>query len=462
MKRHQPATSRSFRTRTQQHSLAVALAIGCSGLSAFAADWPQWQGPDRNAVSTETGLLQEWPAGGPPLAWKINGIGGGYSAPSVAKGRIFGMSSRGDDEVVWSISETDGKELWATRLGPALTEGMPQGKEGAGSTPTVDGERIYILGLSGDVACLQVADGKILWRKNLVTDFGGVLPTWRYNESPLVDGNNVIVTPGGEEATLVALDKMTGETIWKALLPKPVASDSENPGQGRRGGRPGMRDSGAAYSSAIAIDFEGQRQYVQFTSKALAGFAAADGKFLWRYDQPANRAGINCSTPIYMDGKIFAASAYGSGGGLAKLSADGNGGIKADEVWFSKDMENHHGGMLVIDGALYGSNGGNGGGYLVCLDFKTGDVLWNEKDPDKRRVKKGSVVQADGRIYYRTEEGEVLLIEPSRMDYIERGRFEQPDRTNQPAWTHPIVANGRLYIRDQDTLYCYDVKRPGA
>src|SRR6185369_6276575 len=227
-------------------------------------------------------------------------------------------------------------------------------------------------------------------------------------------------------------------------------------GFGGRGG--GGGNAGASYSSPIAIDFEGQRQYVQFTSKGVIGVAAADGKFLWRYDRPANYMGINISTPFYHDGRIFAASAYGAGGGVVKLSKDGNGGIKAEEAWFSKNMENHHGGVVLIDGALYGANGGNGGGYPVCLDFQTGDVLWNEKDSDKRRLKKGSVAVADGRIYYRAEEGAVVLLEPSRKEYLERGRFEQPDRTRLPAWAHPVVANGKLYIRDQDTLLCYDVK----
>ena len=166
---------------------------------------------------------------------------------------------------------------------------------------------------------------------------------------------------------------------------------------------------------------------------------------------------INISTPIYHDGHVFAASAYGAGGGLAKLSKDANGGFNAEEVWFSKSMENHHGGVILHDGALYGANGGNGGGYLACLDFKTGGVLWNEKD-DKRRVTKGSVAFADGRIFYRTEEGPIVLIEPSRKEYLERGRFNQPERTDKPAWAHPVVANGKLYIRDQDTLFCYDVK----
>jgi hypothetical protein len=223
------------------------------------------------------------------------------------------------------------------------------------------------------------------------------------------------------------------------------------------GGGRGGGGSGAAYASAIAIDFEGQRQYVQFTSKGVIGVAAADGKFLWRYDRPANGMGINCSTPLYHDGVVFAASAYGAGGGAVKLSKDANGTVKAEEAWFSKNMENHHGGVVLVDGCLYGANGGNGGGYPVCLDFKTGEVLWNEKDADKRRVRKGSITVADGRLYYRTEEGSVLLIEPNAKDYRERGRFEQPDRTKLPAWAHPVVANGKLYIRDQDTLYCYDV-----
>jgi outer membrane protein assembly factor BamB len=433
---------------------------GQPALRAADFDWPQWQGPDRNAVSQETGLLQQWPEGGPPLAWRVTGIGSGYSAPSVADGRIFGLSNREGEEFVWSLSETDGKELWATRLGPALTEGMPQGSEGTGCTPTVDGDRLYVLGLSGDLVCLQAGDGKILWRRSLTNDFGGIIPTWRYNESPLVDGDRIICTPGGKDATLVALNKQTGELIWKTVVPDPSSGDSEGPGRGGGGGRPGFRDSGASYSSAIAIDFEGERQYVQFLSKSLVGVAASDGRLLWRYDRAANRAGINCSTPIYQDGLVFAASAYNNGGGLVRLNKDGN-AVKAEEVWFSRNIENHHGGVLLIDGALYGSNGGNGGGYLICLDLQTGEVLWNERDPDKRRVTKGSVALADDRVYYRTEEGAMILIEPNRQEYTERGRFEQPDRTPQPAWAHPVIANGKLYLRDQDLLLCYDV-RAGA
>ena len=405
---------------------------------ASADDWPQWQGPDRNSISKEGGLLKEWPKDGPPLAWKITGLGGGDSAPSVASGRIFGMSNRGEDEIVWARSEKDSKELWVARLGPAYEQkGWPQGKEGPGCTPTVDGERLYVEGLAGDVNCVQVKDGKILWQRSLQKDFGGNLPTWSYRESPLVDGDKVICTPGGEDATLVALDKLTGKTVWKSQVP-----DSPK----------------AAYASVIAIDFEGQREYVQLTAKALVGVAAADGKFLWRYDRAANSHGINCSTALYQDGKVFAASAYGAGGGLLKLSKDENGGVKAEEVYFSRKMQNHHGGMVVFDGCLYGANGGNEGGALVCLDFATGNVLWDERDDPDHRAPKGSVALADGRLYYRTEKGTVLLIEPNAKQYIERGRFEQPDRSKPPAWSHPVIANGKLYVRDQDALFCYDVK----
>jgi outer membrane protein assembly factor BamB len=473
------------------------LALLLSGAMVFAAspesyDWPQWQGPDRNAVSKEHGLLQEWTKDGPPLAWKINGLGGGYSAPSIAAGRIFGMSNRNDDEVVWALSETDGKTLWTTRLGPAYQGGGPQGNEGPACSPTVDGELLYVVGLGGDLACLQVGDGKVVWKRSLTRDFGGRVPMWRYTESPLIDGDKVICTPGGQDAMMIALDKLTGKTIWKSQMPTSTPSGPGNvagapgapgrdpggaantgrgsgnsgraPGRpggfgGGRGGRGGFgAGGGAAYASAIAIDFQGQREYVQLTARALIGVAASDGKFLWRYDRPANGMGINCSTPVYGDGMVFAASAYGAGGGLVKLSKEANGAVKADEVYSTAKMQNHHGGMILLDGCLYGANGGNEGGYLVCLDFQTGKVLWDERDNGKRRAPKGSILLADGRFYYRTEKGAMLLIEPNPKQYVEHGRFEQPDRSSSPAWTHPVIANGKLYVRDQDLLLCYDVK----
>jgi outer membrane protein assembly factor BamB len=450
LKRGKPEQDMENRmTQASTRMLMVAAMIVAGGASSFGADWPQWQGANRNAMTDERGLLQEWPAGGPPLARKIRGLGGGDGAPAIAKGRILGMGHRDNKEVVWALSELDGHELWATPLGPAVTQDRPQSQEGPSCTPTVDGDRLYVIGMGGNLACLQAADGKIVWQKNFVKDFGGQAPTWSYRESPLIDGEKLICTPGAKDATFVALNKMTAEVIWTSKLPESGAEASA----GGRGGR-GPR-SIAAYASPIAIDALGERQYVQFTRSALVGIAADDGRFLWQYNKAANPNGINCTTPLFYDGKIFGTSAYGAGGGLFKLSKN-NGTISAEEVWFSRRMQNHHGGVVVVDGALYAANGGLGGGALVCLDYKTGDVLWDERGTG--RATKGSIALADGRIYYRTEEGPIMLIEPSRKEFLQRGRFDQPERTQAPAWSHPVVANGKLYIRDQDLLLCYDVK----
>ncbi len=452
--------SRSSRLFLWTSSCTLFLAT----TAGLAADWPQWRGPNRDGKSADTGLLKQWPENGPPLAWKIDNLGGGDASPAVAAGRIFIMSNRGDEEVVRALSEKDGSEIWVRALGPAFRQQASQGQEGPGCTPTVDGERLYVEGLGGHVACLQVADGKIVWQRSLTEDFGGRVPRWSYRESPLVDGDSVIVTPGGPDAMLVALNKLTGETVWKSKLPDSPAGESEAPGglgggRGGRGGRPGGfgGGGGAAYASPTAIDFDGQRQYVQLTANALIGVAASDGKFLWRYDRPANRMGINCATPLYEDGMVFASSAYGGGSGLVKLITDADGSVRTEEIYATTDMQNHHGGMILLDGCLYGASGGNEGGALVCLDFRTGKVLWDQRDSVGRRAK-GSLALADGLLYYRMEDGTVCLIEPNPKQYTERGRFEQPDRTRLPAWAHPVVANGRLYIRDQDVLFCYDVK----
>src|SRR3989442_1201144 len=479
-------------------TIALAFTVTAFAQNALCGqfDWPQWQGPDRTAHSKETGLLQEWPKDGPPLAWKIKGLGGGDSAPSVAAGRIYGMSHRGGDEMVWALSDKDGKEIWAVRIAPAFTTSWPQSKEGPSATPTVDGDRLYVMGLAGNVACLQASDGKVIWQRNLVADFGGRSPMWSFRESPLVDGEKVICTPGGEETTMVALNKLNGETIWKTFVPdraaggetqnrgpaanrpsvmqtdpvlstldadhnKEISADEikaaptallkldknhdgkltedevtpemgERDGQGDRQRRrrgPGImrmmkahsaldadgngvideaeiknavaalqkldenhdgklteaevglkymgpQNTGAAYSSAIAIDFGGQRQYVQLLATTVAGVSAADGKLLWRYDKPANGMRINISTPIYHDGHVFATSAYGAGGGLARLTRNAAGEVAVEEVWFSKSMENHHGGVILHDGALFGANGGNCGGCLrlPCFQNEHGPV----------------------------------------------------------------------------------------
>jgi outer membrane protein assembly factor BamB len=401
-------------------------------LLAYAAqpegggDWPQWRGPDRTGVARDTGLLKSWPANGPRLVWKAQGLGGGHSTPSIARGRIFGMSYRGEDEVVWALDAASGKALWATRITSANTSIGRQAQAGSNSTPTVDGDRLYALGNGGDLVCLQAADGKLQWKKSLVRDLGGRVPGWGYSESPLIDGEKVIVTPGGRVATLVALNKQNGEVIWNAQVPD---------------------GNGAQYASAIAADVEGQRQYIQFLQGGVVGVAAKDGKFLWRYENPANGT-ANCATPIYRDNCVFAASGYGTGGGLARLTASPD-GVSATEVYFTRRMQNHHGGVVLVGDSLYGFDGSN----LTCLNFKTGEVAWSD-----RSVGKGSVTCADGHLYVRSESGPVALVEATPARYVEKSRFEQPDRSSEPTWAHPVVAGGRLYLRDQDLLFCYDVR----
>ena len=284
------------------------------------------------------------------------------------------------------------------------------------------------------------------------------MPTWSYRESPLVDGDKVVCTPGGPDATLVALDKTTGKTIWKSQVPAGAGAGGAGGGPAGPGGveavsaAPGRPTPRPSRSTST-----GSAQYVQLTAKALVGVAASDGKFLWRYDKPANSIGINCTTPLYHDGHgvrrlgLRRGRRAGEAEQGRRRRRQGRGGL------FTRKMQNHHGGMILVDGCLYGANGGNEGGYLVCLDFKTGKVLWDERDGEARCTK-GSIALADGRLYYRTENGTVLLIEPSPKQYVERGRFEQPDRSKPPAWAHPVIANGKLYLRDQDVLFCYDVK----
>jgi outer membrane protein assembly factor BamB len=403
----------------------LVLTAGEKTYQAQPFDWPQWQGPDRTAVSKEAGLLSDWPAEGPPLVWKTLKLGGGYSTPSIAAGRVFGMSFRNDDEVVWALDEASGKELWSTTIA-AANHNVGYG-EGPRCTPTVDGELLYALGVSGDLVCLESATGKERWRKNLTRDFDGRMGSWAYSESPLVDGDRLIATPGGSTATLVALDKRTGGTLWKAQVPE---------------------GDGAAYASAIVGEVGGLRQVVQFLGQGVVGVGADDGRYLWRYNRPANGT-ANCSTPIFHDDCIFAASSYGAGGGLVRLWRSGN-SVTASEVYSTRHMKNHHGGMVLVDGNLYGSDEG----MLCCLEFASGRVRWEDHHPGK-----GSIAYADGRLYYRNESGSTVLVEANPERYVEHGRFEPPERSAHSAWPHPVIANGRLYLRDQDALLCYDVKR---
>ncbi|HEX4796613.1 MAG TPA: PQQ-binding-like beta-propeller repeat protein [Humisphaera sp.] len=427
------------RVRVLRTTRVITLFISFTS-AAHAADWPRWQGPDRDAVSRETGLLKEWPKDGPPLAWKVNGIGKGMGGVAVSRGRIY---TTGDDAqqiaTLYALNESDGKPAWSAKIGPGGNPGNIFKPFGPRATPTVDGDRIYILGQMGDFVCFST-DGKELWRINYIKELGGIMPVWGFAESPLIEGDKIVCTPGAEDATMMALDKATGKPIWKCAVP-----------EGPTGDRGFLGTSGAAYSSVIAIDFEGVHQYVQLTATTLVG-VSSDGKLLWRYDRAANRDRINCSTPVYCDGMVFAASAYTAGGGAVKLTKDASGNITATEAYFSPSLKNHHGGIIEVDGYLYLSREP---GILTCVEMKTGKIMWSERQPGK-----GSVVYADDRLYCRSEAGAgtIYLADASPKGYVERGRVDPPARTRESAWPHLVIANGKMYIRDQDVLLCYDVK----
>jgi len=413
-------------------SIAV-FAVFAASSHARADDWPQWRGPNRDGVSKETGLLKQWPDGGPKLTWTIDGLGGGYSTPSVAAGKIYvvGTLDSKKDEYLIALDEKTGNQIWSIKIG--RTAG---GKAGPRSTPTVDGDLVYVISSDGNIACVENGKGK--WRKSFKSDFGGTWGSWAYAESPLVDGDTLVCTPGGAEATMVGLDKNTGAVQWKAALPASLR------GVARKKNR---KYHTAGYSSAIAVSISDIRQYVQFVDGGVISVSAEDGAFLWNYNEPANMT-ANCSTPIVRDGAVLAASAYGNGGGRATVSVSGD-KWSTKQDYFIKSLQNHHGGMVLVGDYVYGT----GGGSVMCINYKTGEVVWNEKS-----VGKGSITCADGHLYVRSQKGPIALIEASPK-YTPKGRFDQPHRSSESAWPYPVVANGKLYIRDWDKLLCFDVKQ---
>ncbi len=395
-----------------------------------AADWPQWRGPHRDGISAETGLLAEWPKEGPKLVWQVKDIGSGYSTPSVVGDRLYLLSNQGlDNEFVQALDAKDGKRVWSQRLGKVGNPDQQPNYPAARSTPTVDGESIYAFSSDGDLACLERETGHVRWQKNVRKDYGGQPGTWAYAESPLVDGEAVVCTPGGSEATMVALNKATGELIWKCAVP---------------GGQQ------AAYTSAVVDEAGGVRQYVQMLQKELVGVEAKTGKLQWRYERTAKGSPAVIPTPVSGGDFIYSAGARAGGGGV-RLKVNG-GAFEAEQAYFSPKLPTSVGGALKVGEYLYGTSAG----ALMCLEFTTGNVKW-----DERSVAPASLCYADKRLYLHGENGDVALAEATADAYREKGRFRPPggpDRGASKAWAYPVVANGRLYIRDLGTLWCYDVK----
>jgi outer membrane protein assembly factor BamB len=408
----------------QLHRL-LAFVILSFSVSAPALDWPQWRGADRTDISKETGLLKQWPAGGPKLVWLYKDAGLGYAGYAIAGGKLYTMGLRGDTELLIAVDTKHGQQLWAAAVGPILKNGWGDGPR---ATPTVDGDRVYAMSGMGFLVCANAATGKELWKARMA-DFGGKTPNWGYTESVLVDGNQVICTPGGAQGTLLALDKLTGRKLWQSA----------------------DWTDGAHYSSPIVVNHNGARQYIQLTMQHVAGVNAADGKVLWKSEWPGKTAVI--PTPIFHDGHVYIASGYNVGCKLVKLGP----GHQATDVWMNQNMINHHGGVILVGDKLYGYS--DRGGW-TCQDFKTGEVVWAENS----KLKKGAIHCADGMFYCLEENsGTVVLIEASPKGWNEKGRFTLTPQTTQrnpkgKIWVHPVVSDGKLYLRDQELLFCFDVK----
>lgn len=401
--------------------LSAALALPLAGLAG--TDWPQWRGPDRTDVSKETGLLKSWPSGGPKQLWIFRNAGQGYSGPAIAQGKYFVLGTRDNREILLVLDAETGKELWATPIGGVLDNKWGDGPRG---TPTVDGDRVYALSGTGELVCATVADGKIVWRTTM-RKLGGAVPNWGYTESVLVDGPLVVCTPGGSQGALAALDKMTGAVRWQS-------KEFKDP---------------AHYSSIVPAMINGAPQYVQRTEKSIVGIAPADGKLLWETSFPGRTAVI--PTPIVRGNEVYVTAGYGSGCKKIRIEP----GNKVTEVYENKVMKNHHGGVVLVDGHLYG----HGEPGWVCQDFETGKEVWSH-----RGFGKGAVSAADGMLYCLEERsGKVALVEASPKGWNEKGQFTLSPQTNirsshGAVWTHPVISHGRLYLRDQNLIYCYDVK----
>lgn len=419
---------------------AVLLLLAFSTIVG-AADWPQWLGPKRDGLTEETGLLKEWPEGGPERVWLFENCGYGYAGFSIVDGVLFTMGGRptaADGDAAEGVEKQcqlialdaqTGNELWHVDLGPMLENDWGGGPR---STPTIDHGRAYALGGKGTLVCVDAKDGREIWRTNLVEDLHGTEPNWGYCESVLIDGDKLLCTPGGSQGAIAALDKSTGEVLWRAT----------------------ELDDTAHYSSIIKAEIHGQPQYVQLLEKRVVGVSPDDGRLLWESEFPGRIAVI--PTPIVVGNKVFVTAGYGAGCSLVEVGANNEPTEQYDEQ-ARKLMKNHHGGVVRVGDYLYGHSDGTG---WICMDFNSGERKWRERDI----LSKGAIAYADGMLYCLGEDdGQVALIDASPDGWQEHGRFTLEPQTTIRSdrgkiWTHPVIANGKLYLRDQDKVYCYDIK----
>ena len=391
--------------------------------SSFALDWPQWRGPDRTGISAEKQLLKKWPEGGPKRIWINSKMGLGYSSFAIVKGKLYTMGSRNGTEQLICLDANTGTEEWATKIGSELKNGWGGGPRG---TPTADGQHVYAMGGQGNLICTDL-NGKIIWQASMVK-LGGKRPYWGYSESVLIDGDYALCTPGGSEGAVVAFNKKTGKVIWQSK----------------------QFTDGAQYSSIIPIDHNGAHQYVQLTMKSLVGLDSKTGNTLWKSSWPGRTAVV--PTPVFNEGKVYIASGYSVGCKLVNVGPEN----QVSDLWVNKVMKNHHGGVILYKDHLYGYSDGNG---WVCQEFKTGKEIWSEK----RALGKGCLTIAEGMMYCVDEgRGDVALAVASPKGWEQHGKFRLDPQSRIRSrrgkiWTHPVIANGKLYLRDQEHIYCYNI-----
>jgi len=397
-----------------------------------SSEWHQWRGPNRDGISPEKSLLREWPAEGPKLAWRVEGLGGAFSSVAVSDGMIFTMGNRNGATFLIGLNAADGAEVWATRVGDG---------DRPNCTPTVDGDLVYAVGFNGDLLCARAKNGEEVWRVNFGRDFGGkMMSGWGYSESPLVDGNLLVCTPGASDAMIAALDKRTGQKLWTTAIPAETGPKGQD---------------GAGYSSIVIGKLGGTKQYVQLVGRGLIGVNAKTGKLIWGYNKIANGT-ANVPTPIIRDDLVFCSSGYNDGG-TALLKVSGATSSSVQELYYFPDrkLQNHHGGMILLGDFVYMGHGHNQG-FPICVDLRSGETAWAPgRGPGKGSA---AISYADERLYFRYEDGTMALLEATPSQYQLKGQFELPSKLDR-SWSHPAISGGKLYLRDQDVLLCYDIRR---
>lgn len=400
--------------------LAAWTGVMVFGCAALAADWPQFRGPNRDGKSTETGLLGRWPEGGPKLLWTLEGIGKGFTHVSVSGGLVY-VNGLVDKQGILRAYTPEGKLKWEANYGPEWFQSHP----GARSIPTVHEGLVYVASGVGNVACFDAVSGKPVWSVKLFQQYDAPQVQWGYAESFLIDGEKVICTPIGKRAAMVALDRRTGKPVWAS-----PALDHES-----------------SFCSPILIEHHGIRMIVTMTDRAVVAFSPTDGKLLWLHPYKSPR-GNHPDTPIYHEGLLYVVSGYGKGAiGLA-ISDDGS---SVKQLWEQPRQDPVHGQAVLVDGYVYAASHQSSGRWS-CVEFKTGKLTWEAPGVGKS----GSVIYADGMLYCYSEDGNVGLIRP-RPDRCEVVSTFKVPLGDGPHWAHPVVADGRLYIRHGNALMCYDV-----